>query len=272
MSETSATTPTTPLALLCESCGYEIEGLEDQSRCPECGRGLAESRPEIKRTGSAWQRAIASHGAGIGRALAMLPAAAFTAWSVVWSPATTMRRVRIERRGMRALTLANIAIAGAILAAPSHASVREFVLDLWPASLPSPASIFGPTLRAAFAAMTFFVWCGLLLALTRIERLGVVFFSSRRAWRVTPTIALVVTAHASFLWIAAASLAVLAPPVVAWVSAELPLSVARYLIGTKVIAGPLGFVAGMTWFEWTTFLGVRACRYANEPREAALSA
>lgn len=173
---------------------------------------------------------------------------------------------------MRALTLANVVIAATILTAPTHAPVREFVLDLWPAALPSPAAVFGPTLRAAFAVLSFGMWLALLLSLTRIERFGVVFFSKRRSWRVTPTVALVVTAHASFLWIAAASAAVLAPSLVAWLSAELPLSVARYLIGTKVIAGPLGFIAGMTWFELTTFLGVRACRFANEPRETALSA
>lgn len=183
-----------------------------------------------------------------------------------------MRGVRIEARGMRGLTIANIAIAASVLTAPTHAAIREFVLDLWPAAVPSPAAVFGPTLRAAFTGMTFALWLGLLLSLTRIERFGVVFFSKRRMWRVTPTVALVVTAHASFLWIAAAAAAVLAPSLVAWLSAELPLSTARYLIGTKVIAGPLGFIAGMTWFEFTTFLGVRACRFANEPRDASLSA
>jgi predicted RNA-binding Zn-ribbon protein involved in translation (DUF1610 family) len=270
VSDPDSTTPplrSARLAQLCEACGYEIDGLEEQSRCPECGRDLSESDPARRRVGSAWQRAIRSYHAGLRRAIVLLPAAAFTAASVLWAPARTMRAVRIERRGMRAMTLANITIAATILTAPTHASIREFVLDLWPAALPSPAAVFGPTLRAAFTVLTLAMWFALLVSLTRIERFGVVFFSKRRAWRVTPTVALVVTAHASFLWIAAAMMAVLAPPFVAWVSAEAPLEVARYLIGTKVIAGPLGFIAGMTWFELTTFLGVRACRFANEPRD-----
>lgn len=258
--------------MLCEACGYEIDGLDDQSRCPECGRDLAASDPALRRPGSAWQRAIRVHPAGLGRAVMLLPAAAATAASIVWAPARTMRAARIEPRGMRALTLANIVIAAAILTAPTHAPIREFALDLWPAALPSPASIFGPTLRVAFAGFTLCTWLALLIALTRIERLGVVFFSRRRAWRVTPTVALVVTAHASFLWIAAAACAVLAPSTIGWLSAELPLNIARYLVGAKVIAGPLGFIAGMTWFEFTTFLGVRACRFANPPRDSALSA
>lgn len=259
-------------ALLCEACGYEIEGLEEQAKCPECGRELSESDPAKKRKGSAWQRALRERRAGLARVAMLVPAAAMTALSVVWSPSRTMRGVRIESRGMRALTLANIVIASSILTAPTHAGVREFVLDLWPASIASPAAVFGPTLRWAFGAAAFAMWFGLFVSLTRIERMGVVFFSKRRAWRVTPTVALVVTGHASFLWMGAAALAVLAPSLVGWMSAELPLWLARYVIGSKVIAGPLGFVAGMTWFEWTTFLGVRACRYANEPREAGMSA
>lgn len=269
MSDPDLATPPLPsprLALLCEACGYEIDGPDEKTRCPECGRALAESDPTTRREGSAWQRAIRSHRAGLGRAAFLLPAAALTAASVLWAPTRTMRKVRIERRSMRALTLANIVIAATILTAPTHSQVREVVLDLWPAALPSPAAVFGPTLRTTFTVCTFALWLGLLLTLTRIERYGVVFFSKRRAWRVTPTVALVVTAHASFLWIAAAAMAVLAPPLVAWMASELPLGAARYLIGLKVIAGPLGFIAGMTWFELTTFLGVRACRFANEPR------
>lgn len=256
------------MPMLCERCGYEIEGLEDQALCPECGRPLADSSPEITRPGSAWQRALSGRPSGVMRAMSLVPAAVVTLGAVVLNPPGTMRRVRIDADGMRLLTFANITIAAAVLASATHGAIREFVLDVWPSGLGSPAALFGPTLRPVFAVATLAMWFVLFVSLTRIERFGVRFFSKRRGWRVSATVALVVTAHASFLWIAAAGLAVLGPSVVAWLSDALPLSVSRYLIGTKVIAGPLGFVAGMTWFELTTFLGVRACRYANEPRGA----
>jgi predicted RNA-binding Zn-ribbon protein involved in translation (DUF1610 family) len=41
--------------LLCERCGYVVEGLATQGACPECGKPIAESLPE-RRLGTAWQR------------------------------------------------------------------------------------------------------------------------------------------------------------------------------------------------------------------------
>ncbi|MFI4896500.1 MAG: hypothetical protein ACIARR_01600 [Phycisphaerales bacterium JB059] len=40
--------------LLCERCGYVIEGLDTGGACPECGKAIAESLPE-RRVGTAWQ-------------------------------------------------------------------------------------------------------------------------------------------------------------------------------------------------------------------------
>lgn len=186
--------------------------------------------------------------------------------AVITHPPRLMRRVRIAPRGLRLLTLINTTIAAAILTGPSDTPIREFVLDLWPSGIVSPATLLGPTLRPAFGAATFAMWLALLLSLTLIERLGVQFFSRRRGWRISSTVTLAITAHASFLWIFAAGFAVLAPTLLALLADGLPPGVAKYLIGLKVIAGPLGFILGMTWFELITFLGVRVSRYANEPR------
>jgi hypothetical protein len=41
--------------LLCERCGYVIEGLPAGGACPECGRPIALSLPE-RRTGTPWQK------------------------------------------------------------------------------------------------------------------------------------------------------------------------------------------------------------------------
>ena len=41
--------------LLCEKCGYVIEGLDTAGVCPECGKPIEESLPR-KRDGTPWQR------------------------------------------------------------------------------------------------------------------------------------------------------------------------------------------------------------------------
>jgi len=41
--------------LLCESCGYILTGLPRDSHCPECGRPLAESLPELRQLPD-WER------------------------------------------------------------------------------------------------------------------------------------------------------------------------------------------------------------------------
>lgn len=41
--------------LLCERCGYVVEGLPTNGACPECSKAIAESLPE-RRVGTPWQR------------------------------------------------------------------------------------------------------------------------------------------------------------------------------------------------------------------------
>ena len=41
--------------LLCERCGYIVEGLDAAGACPECGKPISESLPE-QRVGTPWQR------------------------------------------------------------------------------------------------------------------------------------------------------------------------------------------------------------------------
>src|SRR5205809_1111709 len=40
--------------LLCEGCGYTLNGLPEESNCPECGKPLAQSRRSVRRV-PAWE-------------------------------------------------------------------------------------------------------------------------------------------------------------------------------------------------------------------------
>ena len=42
-------------AMLCEGCGYTLDGLPDHSVCPECGKPIGESSPNLRDT-SAWEK------------------------------------------------------------------------------------------------------------------------------------------------------------------------------------------------------------------------
>lgn len=180
-----------------------------------------------------------------------------------------MRAVRIAPQRMRTLTLAWTAPSAALLAWHSHAFLREELLRFWPWGLPSPALFFGPQLVPLVALAAFALWLGLLLALTRIERFGVEFFGARRGWRITPDVSLVITAHASPFWLLSAILAVslgrALESLVMWGPLDHLPRLVNWLSSATAFAGATGFLIGMIWFEWTTFLGVRACRYANPP-------
>jgi hypothetical protein len=57
MSRVAATIPPAEQDLLCEGCGYTLNGLPDQSNCPECGKPIAESTGVGRREPPAWELA-----------------------------------------------------------------------------------------------------------------------------------------------------------------------------------------------------------------------
>ena len=65
-----------PGDLLCESCGYVLNGLPDDGQCPECGKPVADSTVASPRRPSAWE-------AGRDRAVGRFQ---FTALSVLRAP------------------------------------------------------------------------------------------------------------------------------------------------------------------------------------------
>jgi hypothetical protein len=104
--------------VLCESCGYVLNGLPPDSRCPECGRPAAESDPAL-RTPTAWEQTA---GDGFPSAGAFLSTSA----AVLFRPSRFYRKLATRTDSPLATTFAQIywSIAAVFfgLAAWAHAT------------------------------------------------------------------------------------------------------------------------------------------------------
>lgn len=161
-----------PAALLCETCGYPLDGLPPAGVCPECATPIARSMPDA-RPGSPWQQR-----AGVGSLLA-------TWWLLVIRPRSAWKRIAIRARPAASLLLLTVACAALLPALATATPTLKFGRPSWWAY------------PVAFFAVTWFV----TLALTSIEFTGIRFFGRQRGWRITPTVALVICAHASVGWL-----------------------------------------------------------------------
>lgn len=273
------------LSLLCETCGYPIDGLrlaapagpvstptpnpvrqsDRPPHCPECGTPIADSLPN-RRTGSAWQQRPGFF------------SWVRTSYATITRPTETFRNIRIQRR-TKGLWFLNPLVAG-LLIAPSISGV---LVD-------DPARIW----RGSGGVSEFLAWIGsiarnslivasVFVVLTTVEYFGIRFFARRRRWRLSRDSAEQVCAHASVGWIAAGILPYLFAPaavvMVQWfglaekrIDFSPVLPYASPASGVASIIGfALGLLAGMTAFEWLVYLGVRQNRFANHAETPLVS-
>lgn len=236
-----------PMPMLCEECGYVIEGQPRGSVCPECSTPVEASCPET-RCGSPWQVGV---GPGMARWWRCLLA-------LVRGPGTMFRRAKIERTRSQRLAEINVVVAAVILdigivsSMPSHLLMQPLI---W--------------------VIGFMASAGLLMVLMIIEGQGLMFFSRRRGWRVTPRVARVVVAHASYGWIVAGVIFLVsvwarnelvrsapAREIAAWLRTNAGINLDRdgvWWVGLAAIIG------GIVVFESLVYIGVRRCRFANVP-------
>lgn len=242
---------------LCERCGYPIDGLPPDARCPECGRPAAESDPR-RRPGSPWQRAR-SAGAWL-RTIA----------AVLRHPVGFWRDVRIEP-ARPSFGRANVWVAGALIAAVLAVRVmRERSFSRAAADV-SWSSVDTWLVWGAWFLPLAALVAAVLAGLTRIEYWGVRFFGGRRGWRITPTVADCVCGHATVGWLVAAVLwAAVALAIDSGGARRLSLALGVPVPGPSAwlrATAPLaGFFAGLLVFEVLVYFGIRQNRFANRPR------
>ena len=247
--------------LLCERCGYTLEGLPHTGACPECGVPIRESLP-AQRIGSPWQR---SPGARSWLA---------TNIGTVRSPRDRFRSATIEARRPFLLLTVNSFLAGLLVALP------------WTGVLIGDPSRGGSGLRGQMLFIIMLIaWAALIAAtlvlLTFVERAGVRFFAARRRWRLSAAAAWQVCGHASVGWIVAplaAFLCLVVLTILERVFGIAPRGIFRVRLGTLFQPGPIGWgdfvysvilggsaLAGLLAFEMLVYVGVRECRFANAP-------
>ncbi len=252
--------------LLCEGCGYSIEGLPGEGVCPECGKPIVESVLEV-RVGSAWQR-----GPGFWSWLA-------TILACVRSPRASARFMQIESERALRLRRVNILVAAGLLTTlPGVIYGVQLLRGEAPYDL---RELTWPWAETAFRWLSLGLlvigwWCLLALVLavlTGIETWGVRSFGRLHGMRITPTVARTITAHATVGWVLAAafvSIGFLIGLLVYEVAMHHAVEPFRGTLMLAPIWMPtvLGLV-GLLTFEMIVYTGVRQCRFANRAKPKA---
>lgn len=251
--------------LLCERCGYVVEGLPAESACPECGKPIVESLPE-RRVGTPWQQARSVINLARNWKMSLFHPVR-TLDMLAESPVADTRLRRWTTLAAALLLSISWWQYGAI------SVVRE-----------SPLSLL--VLVALVLICTMVVW-PILLGLTLVEAWGLGVIAKTRGFRVPLNARRAITAHGCVGWFLAGitlccvtvgldllhaaftrSLPEYDPnlPVLEQYDSvfgrRTPLWLDWLSIATRVIC----VLAGFLFFETFAWLGLRRLKYANRVR------
>lgn len=235
--------PRNDAELLCERCGYCVEGLATESPCPECGRPIAESLP-AKRVGSPWQRApgLGTLGPTMARTLLL--------------PSRCWRRVRPEWIESWNLLHSSLGIAAAL-----HSLATAILLIVPPSRKDWFSDLFVSTV---ILLIPFYI---LLFLMTMVEEIGLRIIGRTRGFRIDKHAATAICAHACAGWVAGGALMIAGAVIGASLSAAAQRRDGGMLVDLLLhahLALPLAaFAVGLLWFETLCWLGMRRLRYAN---------
>src|SRR4051794_15483623 len=147
MPRVDATIPPAEQDLLCEGCGYTLNGLPDHSNCPECGKPIAESTGVGRREPPAWETATRAR---VGAFLT-------TSAHVLFRPTHFYRTLATRRDARRARTFARVhwAVVSILCGAPAAVHLFLFLRAYPIASMPMPLIVEFPLVGVLLAAAAF---------------------------------------------------------------------------------------------------------------------
>ncbi len=234
--------------LLCESCGYILEGLDQSLPCPECAKPITESLPE-RRVGTHIQCQDAS--------LNSLK----TWWMTFRHPLKTLDIMRFNLNDHEGIALINITL-----------STTVPVLALFVCSAFISSEDIAIALIAIFLLLPM-LWATLMF-LTAVEAMGLRFLGSRKGFRVTHSISNNIVAHGSVGWVigglgsSIGILFIFAPYIITVRIFDMHERTRhnqflRDLESTGIWLIPISILLGFLFFEIFAYKGLRRCKYAN---------
>lgn len=235
--------------LLCEKCGYVVEGLPREGACPECGRAIAESLSERRNR---------------------VP----TAWEVLRHPLRSLDRMPIEdesKTTLRTFGRCMIAASVGVMSVPaSMALSTAFAFD--------PVERIINTVISLLVAIVLVILLGpCLVILTEVEAIGLRFLGRRRGARMTHELSRTICSHGCVGWVVAgvSFAAGLCLFTLAMLIDESGLfdPMDRHLLERVIRFGGigismLGLAVGFLFFEFIAWQGLRRCGSANRARPA----
>lgn len=248
--------------LLCERCGYVVDGLPEDGVCPECGFEIARSLP-ANRPGTPWQQHPGFR--------SMLT----TSSATLRHPVRTLDTLAVTPPRIRTLVWLAALPFGQLM---GIALLLIFEIDRplsnggsmsWtPGSAPGALAlgmILGAILTPIAAAV--------LVGLTWVEARGLVIFSAQRGGRVYPELAHSIVRHGAAGWLVSGIGALMMLPLAWALETEVGWSFGHPKDGTpqtwtvvSAIAGLGIALLGFLGFEFFAWLGLRRCKFANRPK------